>query len=98
MSSQSEKDTLFQTNVLKMYTFFRQKQLKNHVRLKIKAFGAAHTSDSPYRGVIPTPPAPEPKAQFLFERLIRSFYSLFFQPFLATRDKILSSDHRATEK
>ena len=33
-----------------------------------------------------------------FERLIKSSNSLFFYPFLAMRDKILSSDHCVTEK
>ena len=33
-----------------------------------------------------------------FERLIKSSNSLFFYPFLAMRDKILSSDYGVTEK
>ena len=83
--------------------------------------GAAHTSDSPYSGVIPTSPTTEPRTHkntvslpenfraisygsrldpfgfkiktVCFERLIEAFSLLFFKPFLARRDKILSSDY-----
>jgi len=120
MPSQSEKHTLFQSNVVKIYTFFRHKQFKNI------PFGAAHSSDNLYRGVIPAPPLPESKThkntvslpgKFLcdilqitftdpfgfkikivcFERVIKSFYSLFFFPFFAMRDKFLSIDHCLTD-
>ena len=48
MPSQSEKHTLFKSNVNKIYTFARHKQLKNHTLW-------SRTSDSPIERSNPNP-------------------------------------------